>query len=321
MQEEDRSTQDFWVDETAITRQSIRVSMRDGARLQVYRHTRADLPARGRNLESRSPVPLLCVPDELGNSRELHGFILSLMALKNAPMEIYSVDLRGRGNSEAKNIADSDLDSDADDLISVCDALGLHHVDILVSGRGVYPVVLSAPKRPGLIRRLILNDAAGEFDAVGIARLSARSKRSTEPKSWEEAVDQLQELNQEQFPNLDREQWRILATTIWNDAGGKPERSYHEGLLRLSNSDDFDSKQPDLWTEMKILTNRPSLLLRGENSLLVTREIANQMADALNQLSIHEIADQGHVPLLNSNDLPETILTFLNAPTATLPAH
>lgn len=307
----DNADEEFVVNDLVISRQSIAISMRDGARLRGFCYSRPNLPARGRNLEKRLKTPLLCLADELGNTQEHHTFILTFMAQSGAPEKTYCFDLRGRGMSDDTNIGDSDLDTDCDDLISLCDALNLHHADFLVSGRGIHPLLLTAPKRPGMVRRLVLNDAAPEFDAVGIARLSAVSKRLGVPGNWAEATSQIKKLKVEEFPDFDDDQWLTMAKTIWHDDQGKPVPSIAKGLSRLSNSTDYDSKQPAMWAEFKLLQDRPALLIRGEKSILLSEDITTRIQHAHKALEVISVPNQGHVPQLKTGDLPEHILRFL----------
>ena len=287
-----------------IVRESLRTSMVDGTHLASDRYWN--------ETKSRAPLPqLLCLPDELGRAKDHHRLALALLSQKRRPTYVHALSLRGRGASNAKGVANTSATNDADDLISYCDARNLHHVDVVVSGRSIYTLLLALVKRPGLARRMVLNDAAPEFDAVAIARETAINQRSKAPTSWEDAIKLLRDRKGEAFPAFLDEDWEHAASIRWHDVDGKPAPTIDRKLVRFSNAVDYDAPQPRLWTEFKLLCKTPVLLVRGENSALVTPEIVDQMKTAHGSLSVEIAGGQGHVPALHLGDLPQRIGDFL----------
>ena len=175
----------FNINDTVVTRLPIRASMSDGAMLRGFRFQSESQPGGRRRKTDPIETPLLCLPTDLGTGKEHHRFALSLASQDDAAQRIYTLDLRGRGLSDSDGVEDSDIASDADDLISFCDAHNLHHIDVVVSGFSAFVLLLAATKRPGMVRKLVLNDASAEFDAVGIARSNALVQRADHPTNWE----------------------------------------------------------------------------------------------------------------------------------------
>lgn len=288
---------------TAIC-ESLRTGMMDGARLASYRYWNEAKP--------RSCLPpLLCLPDELGRAKDHHRLTLSLLEQKKRPSYIHALSLRGRGASEAKNVAHTSAVNDADDLISYCDARNLHHIDVVVSGRSIYTLLLALMKRPGLARRVVLNDAAPEFDAVAIARETALNQRGRAPATWEDAIKLLRERKGATFSAFRDEDWEHAASIRWHEVDGKPAPTNDKKLVRFSNSVDYDAPQPRLWTEFKLLDKTPALLVHGENSALVSPAIVEQMKAEHPGLTVEVAEGQGHVPALHLGDLPQRIGDFL----------
>ncbi len=285
--------------------------MVDGALLRGYYYQRETPPARGRYMLPASPIALLCIPTELGNGAEYHEFALELAVQSGAPKRIYTLDLRGRGRSELGKGDDSSVHTDTDDLISFCDAMGLHGIDVLVSGRSSYCVLLTAPKRPSLIRKLIFNDGGPEFDNVGIARLTALRQRQSLPTNWQDAMESLKQLKAESFPKLTDKHWNTLVRTIWHEDKGKFTPNIQPGLSRQSNAANYDEKQLQVWNELKLFRLHPVLLIRGENSLLMNIEIAEKFAKHMDDFQILVAKGQGHVPLLQVDGFSKKILAFL----------
>ena len=111
-------TEQFELDDRVVTRRTVHASMTDGARLLGYVYEYRAAPTRRGSKSVASRTPLLCIPGDLGNTRELHAFAVAAMVEANAPKCIYIIDLRGRGRSINVPVADSSVETDADDLIS-----------------------------------------------------------------------------------------------------------------------------------------------------------------------------------------------------------
>ncbi len=303
--------QNFDINDTIVQRTPVQASLVDGAMLRGYQYHQIVDPKSRRKSLPQHTTPLLCLASELGNSREHHRFALALASQIAAVMKIYTLDLRGRGLSDAAGLELSDTATDADDLISFCDAHNLHHIDLVVTGFSVFVLLLAITKRPGLVRKLILNDAAPEFDAVGIARRTALMQRAGQPTSWEDAAEQLHSLKGEEFPYFSQPDWLDLAHQKWRDEAGKPALDTAKKLFRGSNLADYDNRQPSLWPEFALLNTRPVLLIRGEFSSLVTAEVSQKTAAQHTKLEIIVAKGQGHFPQLERGHLTDQILDFL----------
>lgn len=301
----------FSIPQGEITRSAWQISARDGTLLRGYRYDRQAPSPRGKKAIQASTADLICLPSELGNRKEVHAFILKLMANSASPKRVFSIDLRGRGTSETGSPESLDAETDSNDLISICDGLGLHHCDFLATGRNAHTVLLTTPKRPGMVRKLILNDGGPEFDAVGTARMNTLRKRANAPATWNDAVAQLKDIKGEQFKELAEQDWRSMAEMNWSESGGGLSPDISKKLIQLSGVYDFHSRQPELWMEFKLLLNRPVMLVRGETSLLITAQSADKLRKAHPTLIEIVVPSQGHTPLLHLGDTCEKIADFL----------
>jgi len=303
--------QEFDINDTIVRRLPVQASMSNGALLRCYRYQSNTIPNKRRKNAEQVTTPLLCLGTELGSGREHHRFALALASQYGAAQRIYTLDLRGRGRSDDLGVAESDISNDADDLISFCDAHNLHLIDMVVSGFSVIVLFRAITKRPGLVRKLILNDATPEFDAVGIARRAALAHRADTPASWEAAAEMLQSMKGEEFPYFEHQDWLDMARHRWRDVDGKPSIDTAKGLVRWSNMADYDNRQPNLWPEFAVFNNRPVLLIKGEYSGLVTPEIVEKTAAHHADLKVITAKGQGHVPQLERGHLTDNVLDFL----------
>ncbi len=305
------ATEDSQTSKKTYTRSEVSVSTMDGTVLRGFRYD-LQTPTDGRrNRIPPSKTPLLCIPSELGNTSEYEQLIGALAEQVGAPRRIFNFDLRGRGRSVLSRKDNSTTETDADDIVSICDAMGLHHCDVLVTGRAALSVFLTGPKRPSTIGRLILNDAGPEFDSVGIAKLGTTMKRAPQPADWADAVDILKKIKGETFTIFNAEDWQDLARTIWKDENGRPVQNYDNKLYRLSNVDDFDNKQPLVWQEFALFKTTPTLFIRGSKSELMTEALADKILTHQTHAKLAIATGQGHAPVLHKENLPQSIAEFL----------
>ncbi|MFD0915764.1 alpha/beta fold hydrolase [Pseudahrensia aquimaris] len=296
------------VSEVFVERTPFAVSMRDAVQLRGFRY-------RVRNGgNKRNHLPVLCIPSDLGNAMEFDRFARQLLMQENGPTALYSVSLRGRGGSDAGSVATYSPLIAAEDIISVCDALNVHEVALLANAGGALPALLMAPKRPALIEKLILNDAAPERDDVGIARVRTLAKNHTPAKTLEDAIQREKDMLGSMFPAFGEPDWREKVEAAWHD-GEKltAEPAYDAALARYFDSMNFEDRQPLLWDEFKIFAARPVMALRGEKSQLITQRIIDKMRDICPTLLERVVAGQGHFPLLTKDDLAVEIAAFLHS--------
>ncbi|MEP1205849.1 MAG: alpha/beta hydrolase [Rhizobiaceae bacterium] len=306
-----QSPQTFDINDVKVLRQPVQASMSDGAILHGYIYHSIAVETKSRKKTPSVTTPLLCLASELGNCREHHRFALGLASQPAAKQRIFTLDMRGRGLSQVRRIRKTDVSTDADDLISFCDANNLHHIDMLVSGFSLYALLLAMVKRPGLVRKLVLNDAAPEFEDVALAKHIALVHRIGRPASWEDGAEQLRTLKGQDFPHFADEDWLDMARQVWRDAKGKPALETAKGLMRWSNRTDLGSFQPNLWPAFGMFKTRPVLLVKGEYSSLITDVIAAKMGLFLPSLEVIIAKRQGHVPQLERGHLTDQVLAFL----------
>lgn len=261
--------------------------------------------------DKRSPVPLLCLPEPLGSAAGLQPFIEQLQALPDAPRMVLAIDMRGRGQSARGDIDSYTSDQEADDLIAVCDALGLHHIDVLATAESAALALRIAPRRPSLIRKLVLHDGAPERDPVGIARMNQLHRLVGDAPNWDDAVQQLKQAYAKQFDRLDDRQWQEFAHMVWDEEQGRPSLPCDPELKERFHHVDLDARQYALWREFAMFARHDVMLIWGDSSPYITEEVVEKMKAAKPDIEMHRVAGQGHPPLLTTEELPQTIVAFL----------
>ncbi|MDA8869948.1 hypothetical protein N9H93_00985 [Rhizobiaceae bacterium] len=296
--------------EGRIFREDRTFTMMDGTVLHAHRYESSRKPRKGRKHWEARPTKLLVMPDPDTTMRSVEPFILALLSREDAPKAVWTFDGRGRGQSGSDG-EDRGLDKASGDLLALCDGANLHHCDIVANGRAAQVVFASAPKRPTLARRLVLNDGPPELDSVGLARLSALRKRLRAPKDWEDAATLLRDTTPGKFEAFTETDWTERARAVWHEVKGKIVPDAHASLAQAGVDIDFDGPQPSMWTEFAVLKRLPMLLVRGEASPLVTDALATRLRERHPRLDDHVARGQGHIAELSKPDVLDRVAGFL----------
>lgn len=277
----------------------------DGLTLHIRDYQPAD-PAGGNR------PPLICLPGLTRNSRDFHALALSIAQDTVLPRRVLAIDSRGRGRSDRDaNPANYNLTVETADVLSICAAFGIDRAIFLGTSRGGLILHLIAAIRPGLLDAVILNDVGPVIEPGGLARIRDYLNRDRKPQSWEEAVEILKENHGAAFTALEEEDWRGMALAIYRDDGGRPVADFDPAIAEQLKSLDLDGPMPDLWPQFEALALRPLMLIRGENSNLLSEETVLEMARRCPGMRLLVAEGQGHAPILHHMHLRQQIADFL----------
>ena len=220
---------------------------------------------------------------------------------------VIALDQRGHGETQwapADAYAPSEL---ALDIQAFVQALGLKSFSLVGLSMGGRASMLYAGARPAELNKLVIVDIGPEMDPVGRARIEQGAKANDVFASRQAAFEQALKGNQ----LADREQLR--------------HRLYHAMMLREDGlwTYRFDPAlrdparplprgNPDqLWKAIAHI-HVPTLIIRGEQSDVLTKECAQRMASDIPAARLESIARSGHVvPVDQPLPFLETVRTFL----------
>jgi len=254
-------------------------------------------------------TPVICVPGLTRNSRDF-DFIASHIA---ATRRVITTDLRGRGRSgydpDPRNYA---VPVETGDVLQILETLGISRVVVLGTSRGGVIAMVMATAKPDLIAGAILNDMGAQLEAKGLERIYAVMRSPPSFASWEEAASALARANAPLFPNVGDANWLAFAHALYREEGGRIAGDYDpkfpEAILAGAGTNPrTENGAADLWRWFAALTAVPTLVLRGENSELLTGETVAAMAHAKPDLVSVTVANRGHVPFL---DEPEAVVAI-----------
>jgi pimeloyl-ACP methyl ester carboxylesterase len=251
-------------------------------------------------------------------------------ALAAAPTRrrVIAIDSRGRGRSEYdSNPENYNFVVELGDIVSVLTALAIGPAVFVGSSRGGVLTMLLGAAHPTAIAGVVLHDVGPVVEPKGLARIKSYLGKLPQPRSFEDGADILRRVMSTQFPNLTAEQWLAAARRAWQMKDGALVPTYDVRLARALASIDLERPIPPLWNEFDTLAGVPMLVIRGGNSDILSAETVAAMRARREQMDVIEVADQGHAPLLEGENLLRGVIRFVEdceiasrrAPTTTTP--
>jgi len=250
-----------------------------------------------------------------GLSRQGRDFDTLARALC-ADYRVVCPDVVGRGQSDW--LADPtgyQLPAYVGDMVTLLarlDATSVHWVG--TSMGGLIGLGLAAlPKSP--IERLVLNDVGPTIQPDALARIGTYLGAPIRWNSLDEAADYLWSISQGFGPHT-RDEWLALTRPMLKPDGSGFKPHYDPAIaapFRAITPEAAATGEATLWF-MYDAIRVPTLLLRGAQSDLLTRETAHAMTQRGPKARLIEFEGVGHAPTLNAPDQVAAVREFLRSP-------
>ncbi|WP_175479058.1 alpha/beta fold hydrolase [Rubrimonas cliftonensis] len=242
-------------------------------------------------------VTALCLPGLTRNCRDFGA-----LAARLAPTRrVICPDMRGRGRSDPCATGAYALTDEACDILTLVDALGLERVVVIGTSRGGLQAMLLAAQRPGLVAGAALNDVGPMLEMDGLKRLVASlAAAPREHPDWDAAETHVRAEFAAIYPTLDAAGWRSLARCLHREIGGRLARDADPALIEATTAAlaAAEGAPPlDLWPLFDILTQAPTLALRGGLSDILSAGTLAEMG--ARGATVVTVPDRGHAPLLD----------------------
>jgi pimeloyl-ACP methyl ester carboxylesterase len=278
------------------------ISARDGLRLH----------ARCYGRRSTAALPVVCLP---GLARTAEDFVALAQALagdERRPRRVIALDYRGRGLSEYDRDPDNySFQVELGDVLSVITALDAMPAVFVGTSRGGILAMLLAAVRPTAIAGVVLNDIGPVIEPKGLMRIKGYVGKLPQPRSFEEGAEVLRRLFDAQFPKLGPDDWLAAAHRTFRLEKGTLVTTYDPKLSQTLQGVNFEKPFPPLWKEFDALSARPVMVIRGENSDILSPQTVEAMRARRSALETLEVPDQGHAPLLAEPDTIARIVDFV----------
>jgi pimeloyl-ACP methyl ester carboxylesterase len=255
-----------------------------------------------------APV-VLCLHGLTRNSRDFED-LASHLALR---YRVIAPDVRGRGfSARDPNFNNYQIPVYLGDLQRLLSGLGAARVAIVGTSMGGLMAMVLAVTQPAQVTGIVLNDVGPEFDPVGLERIRGYAGKSPPVRDWAGAVAQVRLVYGPVWPGLEDARWEKLARLSFRaDADGVPQPDYDP--LIAEPLKDNSRAAPDLWPLWGAIAKVPVLALRGARSDVLSAATLERMRREKPDLRAVEVANRGHVPLLDEPECLEAIDEFLAA--------
>lgn len=277
-------------------------------------HVRTDdgLMLYGRDYGDRSSsrLPVVCLAGLTRNSRDFHRIALTLA---DQGRRVVTLDYRGRGLSDRDpDGANYTIGREARDVIVALRALDIDRAIFIGTSRGGLILHVLPALMAGLIAACVLNDVGPVIEPEGLRGIRDYLAKRTEPADFDEAARGLKAVHGADFPALADSDWADMAHAIYRQTDGRIVADFDPALIAPLAAMDFEQPLPDLWPQFEALRGIPMLIVRGENSRLLSEQVAGEMVrrheGGAELIMAH---GQGHAPLLHVGSVKHALMAFI----------
>jgi pimeloyl-ACP methyl ester carboxylesterase len=280
---------------------SVFITVQDGLRLHL----------RDYGSPATTAFPLICLPGLTRTSADFHQLASALACDPTRPRRVLALDCRGRGLSDYdRNPRGYVLEVELADLLSVLAALEIEKAVVIGTSRGGLLAMLLAAQRPNAIAGVVFNDIGPVIEAAGLVRIKKQIETLPLPRSFEEGADILRRLNAAQFPKFTPDDWVRISRLTFRKSGRHFVTCYDPKLASTLEGVDL-RPLPAFWPQFDALAHVPLMVIRGANSDILSSSTIEAMRARRPDLTVIEVPDQGHAPLLDDSALIARICKFL----------
>lgn len=221
-------------------------------------------------------------------------------------------DLPGRGASDwLKNPAEYVVPTYVNDMVTLIARLDVGTVHWLGTSLGALVGMALAAQERSPIARLVVNDAGPVISAASIQRIGGYVGKAPPFASFAEAEQYVRAVSESFGPHTDDE-WRFLTEHAVRQAPDGTYRVHYDPAIAVPFASLAGSADIESWPIWDAI-GCPTLLLRGEESDLLTREVAVAMTQLGPRATLVEFPGIGHAPTLMHEDQIAVVREFLLA--------
>jgi pimeloyl-ACP methyl ester carboxylesterase len=246
---------------------------------------------------------VLCLHGLTRNSRDFEDLCPHL----ERRYRVIVPDLRGRGFSQRDpNPQNYQPAVYVQDILALLTRVGAARVAIIGTSLGGMLAMMLGFSQPARVAGIVLNDVGPEIDPVGIERIKQYAGRLPAARTWSEAVAQTRTVYGAAWPGLAADRWAALARRGYREnAAGMIEPDADPNIGEAIRA--APAATLDLWPLWKALRSIPTLAIRGAHSDILSAATFARMKSENPGLEQLQVANRGHVPLL---DEPECVIAL-----------
>jgi pimeloyl-ACP methyl ester carboxylesterase len=261
-----------------------------------------------------SRLPVVCLPGLARTADDFDTLARALAADAQTPRRVLALSYRGRGRSDYDPKPENyNVPVETGDVIHVLQSLKADPAIFVGTSRGGIIAMLMAQIRPATVAGVVLNDIGPVLERVGLARIKGYIGKMRTPTDIDDGARVLRELFGSQFPKLTTEQWTAAARRAFKQDGGRLVPTYDIALAKGLEAWSPEMPIPDMWPQFASLADKPVMVIRGENTDLLSMTTVAEMKSRHPALETISVPDQGHPPLLVEDDIIARIAAFLRS--------
>ncbi|QDP20002.1 alpha/beta fold hydrolase [Sphingomonas xanthus] len=243
----------------------------------------------------RDKPPILCIPGLTRNARDFEPVARQCAG----DWRVICVDLRGRGESQ--------YDPDPSrytphyyvaDILKLLDQEGIADAVFIGTSLGGICTMLLASTDAERIAGAMLVDIGPVVDSKGLDRIATYVGQDVRYADLDDAAAKLADRNRAKFPHWTSQDWRTFASRVCHQTDDGVRFQYDMRIAANFRAA-TEGPQAELWHLYCALAGRPVTILRGENSDLLSVEVAEKMVAALpGDAELAVVPVTGHTPNL-----------------------
>jgi pimeloyl-ACP methyl ester carboxylesterase len=255
--------------------------------------------------DARNRDVVVCVHGLTRNGRDFDELARALCGR----WRVVCPDVAGRGDSD--RLADPmlyALPQYVADMVTLIARLDVEALDWVGTSMGGLIGMALAAQAATPVRRLVLNDAGPVVSLASLQRIAAYIGDMRAFPTIEQAEDYVRRICAPFGPHSEA-QWRQL-TEAWMKKGDDGWRPNYDPAIAEAYRAAMPDKDLELWGLYDAI-RCPTLVVRGEQSDLLSRRTADEMARRGPKAAIREIKGVGHAPTLMQPGQIELVRNFL----------
>lgn len=252
--------------------------------------------------------PLICLHALTRNARDFANFAERFAG----DWRIICPEMRGRGESEyAKDSASYNPLQYVEDLTALLEDQSIPTFVSIGTSLGGLMTMLLGMMAPDRLAGALINDVGPYLEPAGLERIKEYVGQGRSFPTWVHAARALEETQKAAYPKFDFTDWidmakRVMALTSNGRIVFDYDMKVGEPFATLD-----PNEQPDIWPGLNALSGKPTLIVRGELSDLLSVSTLQAMSERLPQAEILTVEGIGHAPTLDEPEAVAAIGRFL----------
>lgn len=257
-------------------------------------------------------LPVIAIHGLTRNSADFGGIAPELA---RAGRRVLAVDVRGRGLSDrAPDPMTYQPAVYAKDVLALMAQAGIERAVFLGTSMGGLITMALAAVRSKVIAAAIINDVGPEVAKEGLARIAAYAGQPVDTPTWAAAAEYAKRHNAVALPHYSDADWDAFARRVFREGpDGAPILDYDPDISVPIKAMGAKGLVPNLWPMFgRLAKHRPTLLIRGATSDLLSEPIAAKMRRRAPNMAYAEVPGVGHAPMLDEPEARAAIFEFLS---------